>query len=303
MKSHSQSEIVIARYSEDLDWVGQIPAGFNVIIFNKGAEITSPAALARADSIVKLANSGRESDTILRHIASKQSFGEGFTVFLQGNPFEHSPDIINLLKAQMSWKDLQPLSWRWLDAEDMPPAEVLARETTGFVAGSRVRPELFSLLTWSPLQYADPGTKRIYDDYRRLHDLPNGVNIAGHFLRRCEWTELADQAENHLVGCFSYGAIFAVRQSRLAQVPRKSIQYALEAANGHQMYGYILERLWMHMFGEPFLLQAPTPALFREDFAVLPARFTAVPEAIEKKPLHRRVVPAVKRRIVSWAQT
>ena len=37
-------EIVIARYAEDLDWVSNIPEGFEVVIVNKGAPNLEPCA-------------------------------------------------------------------------------------------------------------------------------------------------------------------------------------------------------------------------------------------------------------------
>ena len=295
-------EVVIARYLEDLDWVAQIPGEFQVVIYNKGADITSAPALRRADQVVRLRNSGRESDTFLRHILDpQQPFGDGCTVFLQGDPFEHSPDIIQLLAARPAWSGLQPLSWRWIGAEEMPPAELLARETEGFIAGARVRPERYSLSTWGPLQFFDPGTKRVADDYARLHGLPAGSNIAADFFRRCEWDDLAAQAEGHLVGCFAYGAMFAVRQSRLMAAPRRSLELALEAANAHQTYGYILERLWLHMFGQPFQLDA-APSKSGTAEGRPGSGFVAQPAPPAVPALHRRIVPAVKRRILSWAQ-
>ena len=293
-----RSEIAIARYSEALDWVGDIPGDFDVTIYNKGAEITSGPALKRADRIIALANSGRESDTILRHILGKTGFGDGFTVFLQGDPFEHSPDVIELLNQWRHWKDIQPLSWRWVAAKDLPPKSVLSRETGSFIGAARVRPEVFSLANWGPLQFFDPGARVMGGWYQHLHGLPEGINIASHFLRRCEWTGLAEEAERHLAGRYSYGALFAVRQERLKQMPRRSLELALEAANGHKAYGYILERLWLHMAGEPFLLPAPDPAPYPEEFGALATRF-ALPDP--KKPLHRRVVPAIKRRVAHWA--
>ena len=54
------NEIVIARYSENLDWVGDIPGDFDVTIYNKGAEITSAPALKRADGIVA-SRTGRQT--------------------------------------------------------------------------------------------------------------------------------------------------------------------------------------------------------------------------------------------------
>ena len=294
-------DIVIARYAENLDWVGQIPAGFSVHVYNKGETITSAPALQRADRIVTLANSGRESDTYLRHILGTSTFSDndGFTVFVQGDPFEHSPDLLALLHDTDLWQARQPLSWCWLQSKNLPPADILSRETSGFMAGSRVRAELFSLSSWSQLQFTDPGARTVCDMYLALHDLPEGTNIAAHFLHRCGLADFADQARQHLVGRFSYGALFGLRTSMLRALPMASLELALEAANGHKVYGYVLERLWLHLFGEPFVLPTTGTAAAAENVSHLATRF--VPAA-PPTPTHLRLVPAIKRRISRWAQ-
>ena len=294
-----QNEIVIARYREDLAWVEQIPREFAVTVYNKGPEIVSSAVFKRVDRVVSLENNGRESDTFLRHILNRATLADGFTVFVQGDPFEHSPDFIRLLQASERWVDLQPLSWRWLSSLNLPPQEVLARETAYFVDGARVRPEVFSLINWSPLQFADEGTQRISREYRRIHRLSQSDNIAADFLRRCEYTELAEQADHHLVGRFSYGALFAVQQQLLDAAPQRGLELALEAANSHSMYGYIMERIWLHLFGEPFQLPTITGSA-----AVRPSEFTLPRFAPTAAPTPRlqRALPAVKRRIAEWAQ-
>jgi hypothetical protein len=142
--------------------------------------------------------------------------------------------------------------------------------------------------------------------YLDIHGLPDGSNIAADFLRRCEWEEQAVQAERHLVGRFAYGAMFAVRRDRLARLPRRPLELALQAANGHKVYGYVLERLWLHLFGEPFLLPAAMPATSALPAIVqvaddLAQRSRFVPQAPPTPP-HLRVVPAIKRRISRWAQ-
>ena len=86
---------------------------------------------------MSLPNSGRESDTILRHVLDKTEFFDGYTFFLQGDPFAHSPDIIALLATWRNWADLQPLSWRYLSEHNLPPPAVLAVETGGFIHGAR----------------------------------------------------------------------------------------------------------------------------------------------------------------------
>ena len=249
-----KDRIIVARYKEDLDWLSLIPDHFDVTVYNKGEEVTAKKALSRNPTIIKLPNSGRESDTYIRHILRREYEPESYTVFLQGDPFEHSPDIIDLLAASQQWKDLQALSWRWRPSAVIPPPELLADETGAFIAGFRLRPELFSLFTWNQLHFFDPGAKKIDAEYRSIHHLSPAKNIASDFLQRCGMTELATYAHQSTVGTFSYGALFAAKGSHLNRIPQESLELLLKAANSHHIYGYIIERLWLHLCGEPFLL-------------------------------------------------
>ena len=252
------NDLVVARYAEDLDWIAEVPAEFRVHIYNKGAPITSRAVIARAARVVERENVGREAETYLTHVEMAERASEGgYTVFTQGDPFEHSPDFIALLRAWEGWGEVQPLSWRWRVKRDIPPAAVLDRERAGFIAGLRVRPELFSLVTWSPLGFYDVGTQWLDETYREVHRLGSGTNIASHFLRKCGFDDLACRADAHLLGQFSYGALFAVRQSRLAAVQGERLDLLRRAALGHEAYGYVIERLWLHLFGAEFVLPLP----------------------------------------------
>jgi hypothetical protein len=255
------NQLVIARYAEDLAWLAEVPPGFEIHIYNKGAPIRSDAVIARAASIAERPNEGRESETYLTHVADLTGADRGteddFVVFAQGDPFEHSPDFLALLHGWQKWDDVQPLSWRWRVTRDIPPAGVLARETGGFIDGLRVRPELFSLQSWTPLGFHDVGTFWLQDTYRKVHNLEDGSNIAAHFLAMCGLPDLARQAEAHLLGRFSYGAVFAARRSRLAQVPEGALANLRQASLSHEVYGYVLERMWLHLFGAAFILPAP----------------------------------------------
>ncbi len=253
-------QLVVARYAEALDWLADVPPAFEVIVYNKGTAIPSGAVGAYAASITARPNQGRESETYLAHVLGLRQAGgsqdDDFVVFAQGDPFEHSPDFLELLQAAHRWADVQPLSWRWKAKRDIPPARVLARETGGFIDGLRVRPELFSLQSWTPLGFHDAGAFWLQETYRRVHRLPNGANIAAHFLAMCGLPTLAAQADANLLGRFAYGAVFAARRSRLMTVPETALSNLRRASLGHEVYGYVLERLWLHLFGMGFILPA-----------------------------------------------
>jgi hypothetical protein len=102
-------KLVISRYNENLDWANQLS---NVLIYNKGALIDS------AHPILTLPNFGREGHTIFHHIYDNYENLDEYTAFLQGNPFDHSPNLIsNLTKyiSSDSIPDFQYLSENYYD--------------------------------------------------------------------------------------------------------------------------------------------------------------------------------------------
>jgi hypothetical protein len=251
--------LVIARYAESLDWITNVPDDFDIVICNKGAPVTASAVLKRA-RVEMRPNVGREGETYLSQISAvRGAGGSGFTVFAQGDPFEHSPDFIALLQHVDLWQDVQPLSWRWKIKRDIPPSAILQRETGGFISGLRVRPETFSLTSWAPIGFDDPGTQWLNSNYHRLHGLPKGSNIAAHFLLLSGLPHLASTAGANRLGCFAYGALFAVRTEMLEDLPPDSLALMTEACGSHSVYGYVLERMWLHLFGMPFVLPLDLP--------------------------------------------
>jgi len=89
--------IVVARYNEDLEWSKQF---LNVIIYNKGIKLTNDF------NQILLNNVGREGHTYYKHIYDNYDNLAEYTIFLQGNPFDHSPNIISNLNNYINNKEL-----------------------------------------------------------------------------------------------------------------------------------------------------------------------------------------------------
>ncbi|KQO75256.1 hypothetical protein [Rhizobium sp. Leaf262] len=251
--------VVLARYNEALEWIVDIPVDFNVIIYNKGEEITSPEVLERADEIIARPNIGRESETYIHHMMTRAPDNRDFTVFSQGDPLTHSPDFIALLKNWRKWDDVQALSWQWLEANNIPPADLMERYQQYFPLQLRVRPETFSLMDWKALEFNDPGAWNMGLVYKILEGIStNTSNIAAHVLKKWKLDAQAEEAARHTVGVFSYGAIFAVRNYHVARLSSESKQLIYDFATGEaKANGYILERMWLHIFGESFYRRIP----------------------------------------------
>jgi|UniRef100_A0A6C0D959 hypothetical protein len=84
--------IVVARYNENVEWT-KLFSNINVIIFNKGTKLKD------GYNEILLNNVGREGHTYYKYICDNYDNLEDYTVFLQGNPFDHSPNLVpNLYK-------------------------------------------------------------------------------------------------------------------------------------------------------------------------------------------------------------
>ena len=89
--------IIVARYNEKVEWTKQFP---NVIIYNKGSKLDNNY------NEVFLENVGREGHTYYKYIFDNYENLAEYTIFLQGRPFDHSPNIISNLTKYINNKEL-----------------------------------------------------------------------------------------------------------------------------------------------------------------------------------------------------
>jgi hypothetical protein len=85
--------IVIAKYNEDISWAKPFK---NVIVYNKG-EINMDF-----QPIISLSNVGREGHTFYRYIYDNYDNLAEYTMFLQGNPFDHKKDIVDTINKYLN---------------------------------------------------------------------------------------------------------------------------------------------------------------------------------------------------------
>ena len=100
-------KIVISRYNEDISWTKHFKRD-NLIIYNKGHDNIDEY------NPIKLPNVGREGHTYYKYLYDNYDNLPDYIIFLQGHPFDHSPDIIsdihNLMYTSNLDKDFMYLS-------------------------------------------------------------------------------------------------------------------------------------------------------------------------------------------------
>jgi hypothetical protein len=95
-------QLVVARYSEDLSWLRNIPGAVAPFVYDKG-DALFPGA-------VPLVNAGREAHTYLHHICERYNDLADVTVFCQGKPFDHAFDFHQTLRGLAMEPESAPLS-------------------------------------------------------------------------------------------------------------------------------------------------------------------------------------------------
>ncbi len=83
-------KIIVARYKEDISWTNSAP---NCIIYNK-----SDSHPNTTHPVISLPNVGREGHTYLHHIITNYDHLDDHLIFLQGYPFDHSPQLEDKFK-------------------------------------------------------------------------------------------------------------------------------------------------------------------------------------------------------------
>lgn len=89
--------LVISRYNEDIDWVSKLEE-INVTfdVYNKGNYINNS---------IQIENIGRESHTYLYYIVNNYNYLPDNVGFIQGNPFDHSPNMFSNIEIYKKNKD------------------------------------------------------------------------------------------------------------------------------------------------------------------------------------------------------
>lgn len=104
-------KIIIARFKEDISWVSDL--AYEYIIYNKNEN---------DNSIFEnnLPNLGREGHTFTNYIINHYNKLPDFIVFLQGNPFDHCPNVIERINQFDFKQNFYPLGCTYIrDIEEI----------------------------------------------------------------------------------------------------------------------------------------------------------------------------------------
>lgn len=239
---NARPTLVVARYKEDLSWLGKVPIEYDIIVYNK-SNVPLIAPPSRRISIKSLSNKGKEADTYCNFILEHYHNLPNTIVFCQGDPFPHSPDFLTLLSQHECWTGFQSLTIRYV--EGIPPKEIIDK-----FAIDSTYVERMSCYSLGSIRFHDKGVSHLCDAYLKAYGLPRGTNIIKHHLDSIGLSHLA-QDDTEVID-FTYSAIFAVKACDILEHALPVYERMIKRLEHPDWFEpSISERIWMTLFSKP----------------------------------------------------
>jgi len=248
-----KTEIVVARYNENLDWIKKIKKSkdLKITVYNKGKDdIDVP--------FIQLPNIGRESHTYLYHIINNYDNLANQTIFCQGDSIFHSPDFIDLInKHRKKFEPVQPLTAWYADVQEhqleIPPKPLLEEtENLWFGKKGRVHVEYKdnNFVTMYPYFYTDNWINKLNMFLKSSYGIDNPLKFNVDRFR------LKDVDLDYLIP-HCYAAIFSINKEAIMENSvdfynniMSILIYDIRnfSYNKKLDHGLYLERLWLVIF-------------------------------------------------------
>lgn len=243
--------LVVSRYNENISWTKLYN---KVYIYNKGEQLENTN-----HNVYYLDNIGREGHTYLSHIIDNYNNLDEYIIFCQGDPFEHAPDFIKLTKKHYTeFKEYQPLSWRWKDNDvkidwlnnenntGIPPMECREKFKELYIEDCRIYAELLDNEFQSvfPYKWVDGGfNAQLIPRTRIRNNIDDNCSVL-----QFVYNKIGLKTEIPKYIPFNFSAVFGVSKKRIHEHSLETYVKLRDFLLEHSDNGYILERLWMHLF-------------------------------------------------------
>jgi hypothetical protein len=246
-------EIVVARYKENINWLFNVNKKWKITIYNKGPKFDNLGTIKIRNqniTIIDIENKGREADTIAYHMLNRYDNYADLTVFIQADPFTHSPEMKELLEVLANKTTMDPETEKYIPmttcydiTKNVPPPVISALRQNRFF-----RIEKMSPYTLDCLDFTDYGVHNIANAYRKQYNKPLTVNIIDDVLQQLD---IPNNSSKELIQ-FHFAACFALPSYTLMQYNKEFYERLYKVTNNKEIMPWIMERCWLTIFDPEF---------------------------------------------------
>ena len=244
----AKTEIVVARYNEDLRWL--LPYNDIVTFYNKGND-----NINYLNCKINLENKGREGDTYLHHIITNYDRLAIQTIFIQGEIHDHNQTILYAFDNFKKHTQFQALGISWRTEGDVPPRSLVEKHKTVTDYGLHYLViKINSNLDYEdPYYFYDPGLIQVKNSYISCQHLQPGETIVNDFLKRVDY--FRNRPKKHVENMdYTWAALFSVSNTNILK-NKKDIYERIKAELTKEFTdggsnGYVLEKLWMFLLNK-----------------------------------------------------
>jgi hypothetical protein len=213
-----KKELVISSYTEDLLWINEIDSSVKLYVYNKD----------NRPNTINLPNIGREAHTYLYHICNNYNNLSDYIFFLQGRPFDHTGDCINIVNGiEHYWNEKSQLRYDgyWGYAHNF----------------------LGTMWTLTPsTQFSGECLPCRYDGYPHCSSFPNGMLPISDI-----WDEIFEINIPHTLE-FVPGCQFHVHKKLIHNRSLNFWNKLYEMSISHEFFPWIFERIAPYVFDNNF---------------------------------------------------
>ncbi len=205
-------ELVVAHYTENLNWLRNLPTGLPVTVYDKSSDGSA------GWKAIRLPNVGREAHTYLHHIVSRYDSLADWTVFCQGKPFDHAYDFKKFLRG-------------------------FANSTGSNGNGRPSGAEQKQGFRWLGhlIDTDDNQGHRLFKPWSKNED-GRGLDLRG-------FHRILFGTDGPMQYTFVLGAQFGVHRAVVHQQPRSFYEHALNVSMSFPDAAHCFERSWDRVFG------------------------------------------------------
>jgi hypothetical protein len=257
-------QIVVARYNESIDWTN----AYNdiCVIYNKGNDIEC------SSKVIALPNVGREGHTYLYHIINCYDILKKKTIFTQAQFLEHNNTMFCGIDNYFEFTDpIQPMGLRYMQSRQIPPDHYVNKHKITTKYGFEYAVYNIDQNLVNVPAFRDDGIKVLFNKISNIYDEPKKMSITKGFLSRSKFPcyghnhnhvhvhpSVLNSKINNLdilpkTFPFTYCALFCVDRDAIrknsGQVYNNLITELIAKEKCGGSNGYVLERLWLYIFG------------------------------------------------------